>query len=176
MYIDAGTLSTDTATLNFAFSGTFSRYWDVKVTQIPCGTNYMYDKSPFWCNSYVSFVANFCSQPSGCLQYTTSLSGRFTSFNFAGVNSAYQHLANQNYRFCVRQAQGKLGFPLHVLFWGVITKTFPGYCCIQWMVCSDTYSFNFNTAGSATFATGTTGTACGGDYLMIPRKITNKLK
>jgi len=41
VYIDAGTLSTDTATLNFAFSGDFSRYWDVKVTQIPCGTNYM---------------------------------------------------------------------------------------------------------------------------------------
>ncbi len=63
-----------------------------------------------------------------------------------------------------------------VLLLGVITKTFSGYCCIQWMVCSDTYSFNFNTAGSATFATGTTGTACGGDYLMIPRKIANKLK
>jgi hypothetical protein len=47
-------------------------------------------------------------QPSGCLQYSTGLSGRFTTFNFAGVNSAYQHLANQNYRYCVRQALGKI--------------------------------------------------------------------
>ncbi len=110
MYIDAGTLSTDTATLNFAFSGSFSRYWDVKVTQIPCGTNYMYKSSSFKLTLiafYFYFVLFKCSQPSGCLQYTTSLSGRFTSFNFAGVNSAYEHLANQNYRFCVRQAQGK---------------------------------------------------------------------
>lgn len=48
-------------------------------------------------------------------------------------------------------------------------KFISGYCCIQWMVCSDTYSFNFNSAGSTTFAIGTTGTACPGDYLMIPR-------
>ena len=32
----------DTATLAFTFSGTttFSRYWDIKVTQIPCEVNY----------------------------------------------------------------------------------------------------------------------------------------
>jgi hypothetical protein len=40
VYLDAGALSTDTATLAFAFSGTFSRYWDIKVTQIPCTSNY----------------------------------------------------------------------------------------------------------------------------------------
>jgi hypothetical protein len=40
VYLDAGALSTDTATLAFAFSGTFSRYWDIKVTQIPCNSNY----------------------------------------------------------------------------------------------------------------------------------------
>ena len=32
----------DTATLAFTFTGTttFSRYWDIKVTQVPCDVNY----------------------------------------------------------------------------------------------------------------------------------------
>ena len=40
VYLEAGTQSTDTATLAFAFSGTFNRFWDIKVTQIPCNSNY----------------------------------------------------------------------------------------------------------------------------------------
>ena len=40
VYLDLGRQSSDTATLAFTFSGTFSRYWDIKVTQIPCDVNY----------------------------------------------------------------------------------------------------------------------------------------
>ena len=40
VYLDVGALSTDSATVSFAFSGSFSRYWDIKVTQIPCNANY----------------------------------------------------------------------------------------------------------------------------------------
>ena len=51
MYLDIGQGSSDSATLAFTFSGTFSRYWDIKVTQIPCGVTY--------------------DPPNGCLQYHT---------------------------------------------------------------------------------------------------------
>ncbi len=44
MYIDIGTVASDTATLNFNFgnAASTSRIWDIKVAQIPCGTNYAY--------------------------------------------------------------------------------------------------------------------------------------
>jgi len=53
-----------------------------------------------------------------------------------------------------------------------LTKIFKsGYCCIQWMVCSDSYSFNFNTAGIAIYTSGNIGTNCALDYLVIESKI-----
>lgn len=37
VYVDIGLLASDTATLNFAFSGTTTnRLWEIKVSQIPC--------------------------------------------------------------------------------------------------------------------------------------------
>jgi hypothetical protein len=38
------------------------------------------------------------------------------------------------------------------------------------MVCSDSYSFNFNNAGIADFTQGLTGTNCAKDYLVIESK------
>ena len=39
VYVDMGAQASDTATLNFAFSGTAStRAWEVKATQIPCAS------------------------------------------------------------------------------------------------------------------------------------------
>ena len=40
VYLDLGRGSSDSATLAFTFSGTLSRYWDIKVTQIPCDVTY----------------------------------------------------------------------------------------------------------------------------------------
>ena len=40
VYLDLGRGTSDSATLSFTFSGTYSRYWDIKVTQIPCDVNY----------------------------------------------------------------------------------------------------------------------------------------
>ena len=40
VYLDVGRISSDSASLAFTFSGTFSRYWDIKVTQIPCDVTY----------------------------------------------------------------------------------------------------------------------------------------
>ena len=76
VYIEMGNSgSTDTATLAFTFSGASTiRTWEVKATQIPCGSE--------------------TRQPEGCLQYHTTLTGRFTTFNFADVTSP-AHLQNQ---------------------------------------------------------------------------------
>jgi len=88
VYLDLGRQAADTATLAFTFGGTTAaaraanRYWDIKVTQIPCNSNY--------------------DPPNGCLQYHTGIDGRITTFNWGGT----QHLRNQNYRICIRQEEG----------------------------------------------------------------------
>jgi len=86
MYIDIGSGSSDTATLQFSFgtSTTVSRKWDIKVAQIPCGKNY--------------------APPSGCLQWETGLTGQITTFNFLDTSSS--HLASQDYSTCIRQESG----------------------------------------------------------------------
>ena len=72
--------STDTATLAFTFSGTSTiRTWEIKATQIPCG-------SPV-------------RAPEGCLQFHTTLAGRFQTFNFAETTTP-MHLASQKYDTC----------------------------------------------------------------------------
>ena len=40
VYLDLGRVSSDSATLGFTFAGSSSRYWDIKVSQIPCDVNY----------------------------------------------------------------------------------------------------------------------------------------
>ena len=41
VYIDMGQGATDTATLNFDIgSGTYSRFYEIKVTQLPCSSEY----------------------------------------------------------------------------------------------------------------------------------------
>ena len=81
VYVEMGQGSTDTATLAFAFTGSSTaRTWEIKATQIPCGASYR--------------------PPDGCLQYHTTLSGRFQTFNFAETTTASQvHLAAQKYSF-----------------------------------------------------------------------------
>ena len=75
--MEMGNSATDTATLAFTFSGTSTvRTWELKATQIPCG-------GPM-------------RPPDGCLQYHTTLAGRFQTFNFADSSSP-AHLATQKY-------------------------------------------------------------------------------
>ena len=79
VYVDVGMDTGATAKLDFTFgtSTTVSRTWEVKVTQIECSS---------------------VSRPydSGCLQYHTGTTGRFTSFNFAQTAAAnYAHLPSQ---------------------------------------------------------------------------------
>jgi len=124
IYVDLGAVSTDTGTLAFTFSTSTStiRTWEIKVSQISCN--------------------NPNRPPNGCLQYWTTLVGRFTTFNFAA--STASNLPSMSYAACIRRAAG--------------------YCCVQYSVCSGvTNAFSLDTN-----AQGLTDTQCTGDYITIP--------
>ena len=40
VYVNMGTGASDTTTLDFSFSGTYDRKYEVKVTQLPCSHEY----------------------------------------------------------------------------------------------------------------------------------------
>merc|ERR1711953_628549 len=137
IYLDYGD-SASSITLKFNLNAVLTddssgRQWEIKVTQVEC-----------W---------NPNSPPNGCLQYSTGLTGRFTTFNFQDSDSI--HLKDQQYSHCIRQECG--------------------YCCIQYQVCSDASSWSIDQGETA--MTGTTATAnvvpgidtwCSHDYIGIP--------
>lgn len=85
VYVDMGNTNSDTASLNFAFTGTDnSRQWEIKVTQIPCTASWR--------------------EPEGCFQYHTGYTGVIKTFNFD--DSADNHLGNHDYDICIRQEEG----------------------------------------------------------------------
>lgn len=84
MYLELGTESSDTATMEFVFGATaFNRNYEIKVTQILCESG--------------------SRPPEGCLQYHVGTEGRLTTFNWAGADG---HLQNQFYSICLRKEQG----------------------------------------------------------------------
>ena len=40
VYLDVGMAASDSATFAFTFANAFSRFWDIKITQIPCNVRY----------------------------------------------------------------------------------------------------------------------------------------
>ena len=85
MYVDIGASCTDTATLQFTFTGTSTtRLFEIKVTQIPCNSDY--------------------SPRDGCLQYHTGFTGRITTFNLIPTDES--HLQDQDYSVCIRREVG----------------------------------------------------------------------
>jgi len=84
MYLEMGTLATDTATLaTYLGSGaTGTRQWNIKVSQISC--------SAAW------------RAPTGCVQYYTGVSQPVTSYG----HQSGQLLQSQNYNACTRQELG----------------------------------------------------------------------
>jgi len=92
VYVDVGTGASDTATLQFDFTDnaalTNSRYYEVKVTQLPC--NNEYNRFP------------------GCFQYHEGLTGRVETFNYqnCALDGTQTHLPNQDYSICVRPESG----------------------------------------------------------------------
>jgi len=106
IYMEMGSGCSDTATLAFTFAGTSTiRTWEIKATQVKCGARN--------------------EAPDGCLQYHTTLSGRFQTFNFAETTTP-QHLASQDYGVCIRQEEG--------------------YCCVQYTPCSDSNSYSLDSS------------------------------
>jgi len=74
VYVEMSPSKEETARLRFSLSGSSAtRQWDIKVAQIPCGA--------------------ITAPPSGCLQFSSSMAGRFKTFNFDATNS--NHLPNQ---------------------------------------------------------------------------------
>ncbi|KAK8742272.1 hypothetical protein OTU49_001767, partial [Cherax quadricarinatus] len=74
MYVDLGPGATTPTVLTFITMGpAFDRKWKVKVSQIPCNTDY--------------------SAPTDCLQYLTGVTGQIKSFNY-DVSTGLQ-LSNQ---------------------------------------------------------------------------------
>lgn len=84
MYVDMGTASTDTATIDF-YTTTGNKYWNAKVTQIPCDASYR--------------------PPAGCTQYHTGTTGTVASYGFGSG----QLLGSQQYNNCIRQESGYCG-------------------------------------------------------------------
>ena len=61
---------------------------------------------------FLIFHFFFISAPSGCLQYYTSASGQFKSFNYRtepAADDGPNHLANLNYAICFRIENGFCG-------------------------------------------------------------------
>ena len=54
---------------------------------------------------YILYII-FVRPPSGCLQWETGVTGRFSTFNYQDVDGV--HLRNQDYSYCIRQEYGKL--------------------------------------------------------------------
>jgi len=85
MYIDSS--SSTANSMSMVGTGTsYSRYWNIRVSQIPCGTIY--------------------TPPTGCLQYMTGFSGEVYSFNYGKSASTNHHLVSQEYSICFRREKG----------------------------------------------------------------------
>ena len=82
LYIDQGQSSTASVVTLTLGTGTSSRTYRIKATQIECD-------SPV-------------RPPGGCVQYYTGTSGTTMSYNFAGG----QNLQTQNFGTCIRRAEG----------------------------------------------------------------------
>jgi len=80
IYVDLGANGGDSAQISFSFTGNGNRKWDIKLTQVECGS----PNNP----------------PYGCLQYHTGHTGRIMTFNFAATTD--NHLNNQQYSICIR--------------------------------------------------------------------------
>jgi len=84
LYIEAGRGLASEAALTAVFTGTASRTWKIKVTQVLCSAG----------------------APAGCYQYLTGLTGTVRSFNFL-TKGTYLHLANQHYKVCIRREKSQ---------------------------------------------------------------------
>lgn len=89
MYLNAGRMASNVATLNFNTMAAGTGQWRIKVSQIECGSG---DRAP-----------------DGCLQYFKEPMSRVQSFNFgngAGDCNTGCNLQSQDYSVCFRKNEG----------------------------------------------------------------------
>jgi len=134
IYMDAGAYTDSSAKFELVATGSTARKWKMKVSMIEC-------------NSLVK-------PPNGCLQYHTGQAGTVSSFNWQD-SKAYEHLQDQRYSVCVRQARG--------------------YCRIGWKQSStsiDTFKPGRGDPTAGTAFTSLNGPGCDSnaqsDYVVIP--------
>ena len=139
VYLDM-TPGTSLFSLNMLLTGsTFARYWNIRISQIPCGTSYT-GNNP-WTRFIKILIKTFWfAAPDNCLQYFTSSVGTFSSFNYKFSDTpTYQHLANQDYTICIRMNQVH-PFPfvwwcrgLYFTRWNYFLSK--GFCGVCYSVC-----------------------------------------
>jgi len=108
-------------TLTFTWTASESQTWNIHIMQIECDEPW--------------------KPQSGCLQYFTGTTGTINSYNF----DESHHLANQQYRNCIR--------------------TELGYCSISF---TEIESDGFQISSIAPSTTVLTGDLCTTDYVIIP--------
>ena len=104
-------------------------------------------------------ITNFLyRQPEGCLQWHTTLTGRFQTFNFAETTtSSQQHLASQKYVKSIYHLffiQFFVSSILSCMFdflysYGICIRNEANYCCIQYALCSDSNSYSLDNVNAA---------------------------
>jgi len=130
-------------------AGTTAREWDIKVTQYTCGEE--------------------DGGPPGCLQWHTTATGSFRSFNFpllargGTVGSTVTHLSSQEYEICIRTPSGAN----HICY---IACSSPNAA----IVVIDQASFGISIAG-ADASGNADNTYCSTDYLRITGGTTEAL-
>lgn len=145
MYLDVGLESQDnvravfTPIANNNPGANPMRSWEILATQFKCNERHV-------------------KAPPGCLQWYTSTTGRFTTFNFEST-TIQQHLANQRYSACIRQEIGM--------------------CCIRFQLCpeipevamialTDAFSIAPTTAAAADTSNSRIDVECVQDFISIP--------
>lgn len=136
LYIDVGQEASQTATIDFKMKADGGQQlYDIKVTQIECGST--------------------SAPPNGCLQYFTTVSGQFKTFNFDGPTTG-THLKEQDYQICFRKEKG--------------------YCCVQYNVCEESdygdnnytlYPDGTNAYNNAAAVSKYSESECTADYITI---------
>ncbi|KAG1699835.1 hypothetical protein GQR58_005417 [Nymphon striatum] len=89
LYVDVGS-SQGPIIFNMITSGSFSRSWEIQISQIKC--------------------SSAVKAPQGCLQYYTGAAGTIESFNYADAASTY--LNNLEYSICYRKELGFCSYTL----------------------------------------------------------------
>ncbi|XP_012279434.1 uncharacterized protein LOC105699195 [Orussus abietinus] len=145
MYVNAGTGQSNPVTLTFVTSGSnYSRFWKIRVSQIPCSTIYRAEE--------------------GCLQYYTGVSGEIKSFNYDDNNGL--QLSNQDYSICIRTENNFCG----IQYMACSRPMQPGAMATPGSQSMATRISTFTLSGNTMTqqVPSMTGTACQADWLMIP--------